>query len=98
MPKIVYFLEKTVKITAASGALPPNSAHRLSHCYSLHLLSLQYFVNINPFYYPQREQKQTTTNILHLLLPRFCSYLSLQTLQFCCWGAKIFFVPVRRVP
>jgi len=48
------------------------------------------FLVLSIFYPFNKMTEVTTANFLLLLLPRFCVYFSIQTLQFLLVGAQIF--------
>jgi len=51
------------------------------------------YLTLNAVSLPSKKKKITTVNVLLLILPHFCAYLSLQTLQFLLTWAQEYFLP-----
>jgi len=100
------FEKKAVKIAAASEDPPPNTplapaaegyTHQIPRRYS-RLLLQHFFKYVSNFWgwtrfiIIENGQMKQPANILLLQLLRICAYFSLQTLQFCWWGAKTIFL------
>jgi len=84
------FWKNTVKITSASGAPSPDPR----------VVTVAYYYNLVEFVSSVKcvslfseKDKMTTVHVLLLLLPHFCTYFSLQTLQILRRGAQKYFLP-----
>jgi len=90
MLKNAYFLEKTAKSSQRWGIYPRIPAFFLSPTITT-LSSL--ILALNALYYPSKNNKITAINVLISVLPHFCSYLSIQILQFWLTGVQEYFLP-----